>query len=126
MIWIVFGACSGFLSVVCGAFGAHALSTRLDPKMLAVFQTGAQYQMYHALALVLLGACSLASVELVGTALTVSGWAFVFGSVVFSGSLYALALSGVRWLGAITPIGGLAFMVGWLAMAVAGFKAWAK
>lgn len=124
-LWVGLGAVSGFLSVVCGAFGAHALAARLDPKLLSVFQTGAQYQMYHALALVGLGAWAAFSQRqgvASSGAVAVAGWAFVFGSVVFSGSLYALALSGMRWFGAITPIGGVAFLVGWGAFAVAALR----
>jgi uncharacterized membrane protein YgdD (TMEM256/DUF423 family) len=100
----------GFLGVACGAFGAHALRTRLSPDLLATFQTGVLYHLIHALALL-------------GTAWVVStfpsklahaaGWLFVAGVVLFSGSLYLLALSGVRSLGAITPFGGLAFLAGW-------------
>ncbi|MBI3555903.1 MAG: DUF423 domain-containing protein [Deltaproteobacteria bacterium] len=119
-VWIVFGALSGFLSVAFGAFGAHGLSTRLDARMLEVFRTGAQYQMYHALALIGLG---LWAVQNPGASSTVPGWCFAAGSLIFSGSLYALAISGVKWLGVITPIGGLLFMIGWLAFAVSAYNA---
>jgi uncharacterized membrane protein YgdD (TMEM256/DUF423 family) len=110
------GAVSAFVSVAAGAFGAHALRDRLEPDLLAVFETGARYQMYHALALF--------AVAWIATAAP-SGWAtwagrlFLIGTLVFSGSLYALALSGVRTLGAITPFGGVAFLAGWLCLAVA-------
>jgi uncharacterized membrane protein YgdD (TMEM256/DUF423 family) len=110
------GAVSAFVSVAAGAFGAHALRDRLEPDLLAVFETGARYQMYHALALF--------AVAWIATAAP-SGWAtwagrlFLIGTLVFSGSLYALALSGVRMLGAITPFGGVAFLAGWLCLAVA-------
>lgn len=110
------GAVSAFVSVAAGAFGAHALRTRLDPSMLGVFETGARYQMYHALALLVVA--WLAS----SRPATVAGWLFVAGTVLFSGSLYVLSLSGVRWLGAITPLGGLAFLAGWLALAWAGWQ----
>lgn len=113
------GAVSGFLAVATGAFGAHGLSNVLDAKSLQTFHTGAQYQMYHALALIGLGAWA-ASHPQISTALP--GWAFVAGSVIFSGSLYALSLTGVRALGAITPFGGLAFMVGWLSFAWVAFR----
>jgi uncharacterized membrane protein YgdD (TMEM256/DUF423 family) len=110
------GALSGFFAVAAGAFGAHALRARLTPDLLAVFETGARYQMYHALALVVTGV--LAERWQVPQPVW-AGWLFVAGTVLFSGSLYALALSGERWLGAITPFGGIAFLAGW------GFLAWA-
>jgi uncharacterized membrane protein YgdD (TMEM256/DUF423 family) len=105
------GALSGFVGVAAGAFGAHALRARLSPDLLAVFETGARYQMYHALAL--FGAAWMADRWPAGQ----PGWAgvcFAVGTVVFSGSLYALALTGQRWLGAITPLGGVALLAGWL------------
>ena len=108
------GAIFGFLAVVLGAFGAHALKSRLAPEMLAVFETGARYQMYHALALI-------GAAWAVGTAepryARWSAWAFVAGTVFFCGSLYALALSGVRALGAITPLGGGLLLLGWWLLA---------
>ena len=117
-IFIAIGALSGCLAVAAGAFGAHALRARLAADMLDVFQTGVTYQMYHALALVGVGIL-LARFSSDGSSwLSVSGWMFVAGSILFSGSLYALALSGTTWLGAITPLGGLAFLIGWLALAI--------
>ncbi|HNN98437.1 MAG TPA: DUF423 domain-containing protein, partial [Pseudomonadota bacterium] len=104
-------------------FGAHALKQRLPSDLLAIFETGARYQMYHALALVLVGVLASRS-ELPGrlaTPLQLAGGGFVVGTLLFSGSLYVLALSGQRWLGAITPLGGLAFLAGWLALAWAGW-----
>jgi uncharacterized membrane protein YgdD (TMEM256/DUF423 family) len=117
-LFITLGALSGFLAVAAGAFGAHALRDRLTVAMLDVFQTGVTYQMYHALALVGVGIL-LARFSIDGSAwLTAAGWLFVGGSVLFSGSLYALSLSGTTWLGAITPLGGIAFLIGWLALAI--------
>jgi uncharacterized membrane protein YgdD (TMEM256/DUF423 family) len=104
------GAVMAGLAVAAGAFGAHALRSRLEPDLLAVFETAVRYQMYHALALM---AVAWASTRWSGGAAPAAGWLFVAGIVLFSGSLYVLALSGVRWLGAITPIGGLCFLAGW-------------
>ena len=112
------GALMGFVGVGLGAFGAHGLRGRLTPDMLAVFETGVRYQMYHALALLAVGAM-LSRVD--SRAVVVAGWSFTAGILIFSGSLYALALSGVKTLGAITPIGGLAFLAGWIALAIAVF-----
>jgi uncharacterized membrane protein YgdD (TMEM256/DUF423 family) len=113
--WLRLGAVLGFLAVACGAFAAHGLKGRISADGLEVFETAARYQMYHALALVAVGL--LAGRGRTSGALAVAGWSFSLGTVVFSGSLYALALSGVRWLGAITPLGGVLFLVGWLALA---------
>jgi uncharacterized membrane protein YgdD (TMEM256/DUF423 family) len=110
------GAASAFIAVAAGAFGAHALRARLSPELLAVFETGARYQMYHALGLIAVG---WAVARWPGSLTHWAGWLFVVGTLLFSGSLYALALSGVRWLGAITPLGGVAFLVGWLCLVVA-------
>lgn len=112
------GALMGFVGVGLGAFGAHGLKGRLPAEMLAVFETGVRYQMYHALALLVLGALMS---RLEGRAVVVAGWSFTAGILIFSGSLYALALSGVTMLGAITPIGGVAFLIGWIALAIAAF-----
>jgi uncharacterized membrane protein YgdD (TMEM256/DUF423 family) len=109
-------AISAFLSVAAGAFGAHALRARLEPDLLQVFETGARYQMYHALGLFIC-AWQLGSSGSPWAAR--AGWAFIIGTVLFSGSLYALALSGVRVLGAVTPFGGVAFLAGWLMLAIA-------
>jgi uncharacterized membrane protein YgdD (TMEM256/DUF423 family) len=108
--FLLIGALAGFLAVAFGAFGAHALRSQLSPEMLAVFETGVRYQMYHALALLLV-ATLLARTG--GWLVAVAGWLFVAGIVIFSGSLYVLALSGVRWFGAITPLGGIALLAGW-------------
>lgn len=109
------GAISAFIAVGAGAFGAHALRNRLAPDMLAIFETGSRYQMYHALALF---AVAWASTRWPGTPVRAAGWLFIGGTVLFSGSLYLLALTGTRWLGAITPLGGLMFLTGWVALAV--------
>jgi uncharacterized membrane protein YgdD (TMEM256/DUF423 family) len=113
------GAISGFLAVAAGAFGAHALKTRLPADLLAIFHTGAQYHLAHALALIAVGLWAARAPSQLAAA---AGWLFVAGTVLFSGSLYALALSGVRVLGAITPLGGLAFLAGWAALAWAAFR----
>lgn len=113
------GAFSAFIGVAAGAFGAHALKARLTPDMLNVFEVGVRYQMYHALALI---ACAWALTRWPGTLALAAGWLFVAGTLLFSGSLYVLAFSGVRWLGAITPLGGLAFLMGWLCLVAAAVK----
>ncbi len=118
MIFVRIAAVFGFLGVGLGAFGAHALKARLTADMLAIWQTGVLYHLIHAVAL--LGVGVLAQRGTSG-ALSTAGWAFTAGVVVFSGSLYALALSGVRVLGAVTPFGGVAFLVGWAALLVATF-----
>ena len=113
------GAISGGLAVAAGAFGAHALRTRLPPDLLAVWKTGAEYQLTHALALLAVG---WVAARAPGVASTAAGWLFLAGTVIFSGSLYALTLTGVRGLGAITPIGGVAFIAGWVALAWAAMR----
>jgi uncharacterized membrane protein YgdD (TMEM256/DUF423 family) len=114
-LFFTLGAASAFLSVAAGAFGAHALRARLSPELLATFETGARYQMYHALGLL---AVAWAVTRWPGSAAQWAGWLFVAGTVLFSGSLYALAVTGVRWLGAITPLGGVAFLAGWICLAL--------
>jgi uncharacterized membrane protein YgdD (TMEM256/DUF423 family) len=118
-VFLALGAASAFLSVAAGAFGAHGLRSRLEPDLLAVFETGARYEMYHALGLI---AVAWACTRWPGAAVTAAGWLFVAGTVLFSGSLYALALTGVRSLGAVTPLGGVAFLVGWAALAWAALR----
>src|SRR6266513_2181756 len=110
------GAISAFIAVAAGAFGAHALRARITPDLLAVFETGARYQMYHALALF---AVAWASNHWTGLPVRMAGWLFIGGTVLFSGSLYLLSITGTRWLGAITPFGGLMFLTGWAALAIA-------
>ncbi len=106
--------------VAAGAFGAHALKTRLQPDMLAVFETAARYQMYHAMAIVCLG---LLSSRIDQSLLQVSGFSLLGGTLLFSGSLYALVLTGNRSLGAITPIGGALLIFGWLMLSVVAMRA---
>jgi uncharacterized membrane protein YgdD (TMEM256/DUF423 family) len=112
--FLALGALSGALAVAAGAFGAHGLRGRLSPDLMAIFETAARYHMYHALALIAVAAIAT---RLQGRGADVAGWLFVAGTVVFSGSLYLLALGGPRWLGAVTPLGGLCFIVGWVALA---------
>jgi uncharacterized membrane protein YgdD (TMEM256/DUF423 family) len=112
------GALMAGVGVGLGAFGAHGLRGRLSPDMLAVFETGVRYHMYHALAIM---ATAALMTRLEGRAATVAGWSFTAGILIFSGSLYALALTGVTTLGAITPIGGLAFLIGWVSLMIAAF-----
>jgi uncharacterized membrane protein YgdD (TMEM256/DUF423 family) len=113
-MFAVIGAASGLASVAAGAFAAHALRQRLSADMVATFETGARYQMYHALALI---AVAWAVSRWNAPQLPWAGWLFLAGSVVFSGSLYALAVSGQRWLGAIAPIGGALLLAGWACLA---------
>ena len=114
------GVAASLLGVAAGAFGAHALSGRVPEEMLTIFETGVRYQMYHGLALVALAAVAARWPDpLWGLA----GVLFAVGIVVFSGSLYTLAVTGVRWLGAVTPVGGLAFLAGWAVAGVAGWRA---
>jgi len=114
--FLLIGAFSGFIAVALGAFGAHGLRARLSPEMLAVFETGVRYQMYHTFAILFV---AVAAARFDGWIVNGAGWAFTLGILIFSGSLYALALTGVTMLGAITPIGGLAFIVGWGLLVVA-------
>jgi uncharacterized membrane protein YgdD (TMEM256/DUF423 family) len=118
-LFFVVGCISGFLGVALGAFGAHALKSRLDADLLATFEVGVRYQMYHAFALLAVG---WAQTRWPGPVLNASGWLFIAGTMIFSGSLYVLSLSGLRWLGAITPIGGAALLAGWLCLAWAVWK----
>jgi len=114
--FLLIGAAFGFLGVTFGAFGAHALRSRLSPDMLSVFETGVRYQVYHALAILVVASAMghFGNARLLG----IAGWLFTAGIVLFSGSLYALALSDIRILGAVTPIGGLLFLAGWAALLV--------
>ena len=113
---IALGALNAAFAVAAGAFAAHGLRDRLDARALEVFETGARYQMYHALAIVLAGVIASRGAQ-------TAGWIFQAGIVLFSGSLYALALSGTKVLGAVTPLGGLAFLAGWLWLAWTAWRA---
>ena len=113
----------GALGVTLGAFGAHGLKSRVDPQMLAVWETGVRYHLVHALAL--LAVAWLVDRHQSVTAIW-AGWLFVAGVVVFSGSLYVMTLTGLRWLGAVTPLGGVAFITGWLLLAWSAWSAGAS
>jgi uncharacterized membrane protein YgdD (TMEM256/DUF423 family) len=117
--FFLLGAGFAFLAVTLGAFGSHSLKAVLAPEMLAVFETGVRYQMYHALALFAVG---WAAHQYPQASFHIAGWLFAAGILLFSVSLYVLALSGVRWLGAITPLGGVAFLAGWATFAWQFFK----
>lgn len=118
-LWFALGAGNAFLSVALGAFAAHGLRTRVAAELLPVFETGARYHMYHALGLIAVGMLSL---HRPSGLLDASGWSMLVGIVLFSGSLYCLTLSGVRALGAITPFGGVAFLVAWALLVVAALR----
>ena len=120
-LFLVVGAIAALLAVAFGAFGAHALKTRIAPELMPVYRTGVEYHFYHALGLLLVG---LAAFHLPESAwLRSAGWAMLAGIVLFSGSLYLLALTGLTWLGAITPFGGAAFIAAWALFAAAVIKA---
>ena len=114
--FLLLGGLAGFIGVALGAFGAHGLRDRLPPEMLAVFETGVRYQMYHACTILIV---ALAAARLDGWLIRTAGWSFALGIVLFSGSLYVLALSRITMFGAVTPIGGLAFLVGWACLIAA-------
>jgi uncharacterized membrane protein YgdD (TMEM256/DUF423 family) len=120
--WVlVAGAGFAMLAVMTGAFAAHGLKQVLDAYSLGAIETAARYQMYHALALLIVGVIS--AVPLISPRwLKLAAIAFILGIVLFSGSLYLLAFSGIKWLGAVTPLGGVAFILGWLALIVAALK----
>lgn len=115
-LFLILASCNGFIAVALGAFAAHGLKNKLTETLLATFQTGVQYHMYHSLALFALGMLVLQYPA--NHAFRISGYFFFAGIILFSGSLYGLSLSGLKWLGAITPLGGAAFLVAW------GFLAW--
>lgn len=117
--WLGLGAALAGIGVAAGAFGAHALGDRLPADLLAVFETGVRYHLVHALALVALGLAHRG--PRADRRLSIAGWLFTAGIAVFGGSLYLLALTGQRWLGAVTPIGGVCFLAGWATLAAWGF-----
>jgi uncharacterized membrane protein YgdD (TMEM256/DUF423 family) len=118
-LFFTLGALSAFLAVAAGAFGAHGLKARLSAEMLTTFEIAVRYHFYHALALFV---AAWAYTRWPNSTTTIAGWLFVAGILIFSGSLYTLALTGLRWLGAITPFGGLAFLAGWLCLAWAAWR----
>jgi uncharacterized membrane protein YgdD (TMEM256/DUF423 family) len=113
------GCAFGFLGVALGAFAAHALKVRLSPELLATFEVGVRYQLAHALALL---AVAWAHTRWPGPRVLLSGWLFIIGTLLFSGSLYALSLTGVRGLGIVTPLGGIALLAGWLCLLSAPWR----
>lgn len=120
-LFMMLGSINMFLAVALGAFGAHMLKTKISADMLAVYQTGVQYHMIHAVGLIAIGLAAdrLAQNQ---TLVNASGWAILIGIILFSGSLYVLSLSGIKVLGAITPFGGVAFLAGWVMLAIAAMK----
>ena len=120
-IFLTIAATFGGISVILGAFASHALKDRLSDRALEIWETGTKYQMYHALALFLV-ALLLNYLSDSSMPLTIAGYAFIAGIILFSGSLYALSLSGVKILGAVTPLGGVAFIAGWICLAIAALN----
>ena len=120
-IFLAIAAIFGGLSVAAGAFASHALREKLSERALQIFETAARYQMYHAIALLLV-ALLLSRAEFPQPSLMAAGWAFIIGITIFSGSLYALSLTNIKVLGAITPLGGAAFLAGWGCLAYAAFS----
>lgn len=120
-LFFILGGISAGLAVALGAFGAHGLRARLAVDMLQTFETGVRYQMYHAVALFAV-AFALSRWQTTTGLSTAAGWLFIAGTLLFSGSLYLLAITGVRWLGAITPLGGVAFIAGWVCLILAAVR----
>jgi uncharacterized membrane protein YgdD (TMEM256/DUF423 family) len=117
--FVFLGSINLFLAVALGAFGAHGLKNRLSEYLLSVYNTGVQYHMIHAIGLIMIG---ILSQWLAPSHLNIAGWSLFVGIIIFSGSLYVLSITGIKWLGAITPIGGVAFLVGWVFLAIAALK----
>ena len=111
-IFIVIGVFAMAIGVVLGAFGAHGLKARIEPNLLAAYQTGVEYHLYHALGLILVGVLAYQFPDVSG--LKWGAWCLMWGVLLFSGSLYLMAVTGIRWLGVITPLGGMAFIIGWV------------
>jgi uncharacterized membrane protein YgdD (TMEM256/DUF423 family) len=118
-LFLTVGGAFAFLGVAAGAFGAHALENRISVEMLSAFEVGVRYQMYHAFALIVTAWLQSQWPSMISI---ISGWLFILGVILFSGSLYLLSLVGLAWVGPITPLGGLAFLFGWLLMVLAAFK----
>lgn len=122
-IFLAIAAALGGISVILGAFASHALKDRLSERALEIWETGTKYQMYHALALILVSLLlNYLSNSSSSTPLIISGYSFIAGTILFSGSLYALSLSGIKILGAITPLGGVAFITGWICLTLAALN----
>lgn len=121
-ILLAAGSCSAAIAVIAGAFGAHALKTLLVPESLTLFETGARYQMYHALALVAVALAGMQENMGRTKSFQIAGWLFILGTVFFSGSLYLLALTDSRWLGMVTPFGGATLICGWVVLAWAALS----
>jgi len=119
-VFFAVGALSAFIGIAAGAFGAHGLKSHLSAEMLSVFEVGVRYQIYHAFALI---AAAWAQAKWPSLLVTTGGWLFVIGTILFSGSLYLLSVTGMRWLGMITPLGGLAFLAGWACLAWSVWRA---
>lgn len=120
-VFVALGSINAALAVILGAFGAHALKARISPQMLEVYHTASQYHFYHALGMLLIGVLAMQLRS--GGALQLSGYLMLAGIVLFSGSLYLLAVTGVTWLGAVTPLGGVAFIAAWVVLAFAVLRA---
>ncbi len=119
MNWMAVGALFALVGVALGAFGAHSLRTRVTPRDLEIFEVAVRYQLYHALAILVTGLTLWWRGLDVSRLLTLAPWLFAAGIVIFSGSLYLLVITGKRWLGAVTPIGGVLFLAGWFLLALA-------
>jgi len=117
--WLIIGAIGAALAVSAGAFGAHILQPIISESVFITYQKAVRYQMYHSIGLILV---SLLSSQALTKALNITGWSFLIGMITFSGSLYLLVFTGFSWLGAITPIGGVAFVIGWIGLAFSGFR----
>jgi len=117
--FLILAGLLGFLGVLAGTFGAHGLKGRIEPAMIETFEVGVRYHLVHAVALLVV---ALMAQQKISACMKVAGWGFTIGIIIFSGTLYLLAVTGMKWLGAITPLGGVGFMVGWIALLVAGVR----